>query len=387
MATPVSRDRSVLLDIGAFVVVAAAAVSALVTDRRGRERQDPAPPHAPAPDPSPEVEAPGGKLAQAVARVDRYQQRHSWLGLPIGVVKKFGDDEGGRLAALVAYYGFLSLFPLLLAFVSILGFVLADRPDLQKDLIDSAFGQFPVIGDELRRNVGSITGNTFALVVGIVGALWAGMAAMQAAQVTMNEVHEIPYLERPNFLKSRLRSVAGLLVLGLLLVATTALSGVTSSLGGLPGAARIALFMGTVAADAAVFLLSFQVLTAKHQPWASLVPGALLAGLCYFALQMVGGAYLNHVVSGATATYGAFAVVIGLLAWLFLLAQLTTYAAELNVVLAQRLWPRSLRRERLRRADRRVLRSIASRQQRVPQQGITVEFGPATRLPPEDATP
>ena len=136
--------------------------------------------------------------------------------------------------------------------------------------------------------------------------------------------------------------------------------------------------MGTVAADAAVFLLSFQVLTAKHQPWASLVPGALLAGLCYFALQLVGGAYLNHVVSGATATYGAFAVVIGLLAWLFLLAQLTTYAAELNVVLAQRLWPRSLRRERLRRADRRVLRSIASRQQRVPQQGITVDFGPAT---------
>ena len=117
--------------------------------------------------------------------------------VPFAVVKKFGDDQGGKLAALVAYYGFLSVFPLLLVLVSVLGFVLADRPDLQQDLLDTAFAQFPVLGTDLRDNVGEISGNGLALIVGLLGALWAGLGAMSACQDAGNEAWGIQVSQRP----------------------------------------------------------------------------------------------------------------------------------------------------------------------------------------------
>jgi uncharacterized BrkB/YihY/UPF0761 family membrane protein len=142
-------------------------------------------------------------------------------------------------------------------------------------------------------------------------------------------------------------------------------------------------------ADILVVWVAFQILTARHQPWKALLPGAVLAGAAYFALQLVGSIYLKRVVAGASV-YGVFAVVIGLMAWLFLLAQVTMYASELNVVLHRRLWPRSLRSDRLREADRKVFGSLASRQRKVPQQQITVDFeDPAGQggLPPPPPTP
>jgi inner membrane protein YhjD len=332
---------------------------------------------------------PQGGVAGAVGKLDRFQQRHVVTAVPIAVVKKFGDDNAGSLAALVAYYGFLSLFPLLLAFVSILGFVLADRPDLQQDLVDTAFGQFPVIGDQLRGNIGAIQGNVWALILGVAGALWAGMGAMQASQQALNETWAVPLLERPNAVKSRLRSLAGLALLGSLLLGTSALSALASSLPDVVGISRIGLLAGTLVADILVVWVAFQILTARHQPWKALLPGAVLAGAAYFALQLVGSIYLKRVVAGASV-YGVFAIVIGLMAWLFLLAQVTMYASELNVVLHRRLWPRSLRSDRLREADRKVFGSLASRQRKVPQQQITVDFeDPAGQggLPPPPPTP
>ena len=202
--------------------------------------------------------------------------------VPIAVVKKFGDDNAGSLAALVAYYGFLSLFPLLLAFVSILGFVLADRPDLQQDLVDTAFGQFPVIGDQLRGNIGEIQGNVWALIIGVGRCPWAGMGAMQAAQQALNETWAVPLLDRPNAVKSRLRSLAGLALLGSLLLCTSGLSALASSLPDVGGVSRIGLLAGTLVADVLVFWVAFQVLTAEHQVWKALLPGAVLGGAAYF---------------------------------------------------------------------------------------------------------
>ncbi|MDQ3947306.1 MAG: YihY/virulence factor BrkB family protein, partial [Actinomycetota bacterium] len=121
--------------------------------------------------------SPGGGLKTTLAKMDGVQRRRSWLGFPLATAKKFGEDQAGNLAALISYYSFFSLFPLLLALVTILGFVLRDDAELQRKIVDSALVQFPVIGDQIRDNIGSLDGNWIALLIGLAGALWAGMGA------------------------------------------------------------------------------------------------------------------------------------------------------------------------------------------------------------------
>src|SRR5213080_2209775 len=142
---------------------------------------------------------------RVVARVDRFQQRKKPLAFVVAVVKKFGDDQAGNLAALIAYYGFFSLFPLLLVLVTLVGFVLHGNPDLQSKVLGSTLAQFPVIGDQIRSNVGRLDTSGVGLVIGVVGLVWAGMGAMQAAQNAMNTVWNLPKRLRPNFVNARLR--------------------------------------------------------------------------------------------------------------------------------------------------------------------------------------
>ena len=118
---------------------------------------------------------------------------------------------------------------------------------------------------------------------------------------------------------------------------------------------RASLFVGSVVLTSAVFVLSFHVLTVADVSWRQLVPGAMFAGTGYAVLQLAGQWYVTRVVNGASATYGTFAVVIGLLSWLYIQAQLTMFGAEINVVAARRLWPRSLFDRVATEADRTTL--------------------------------
>src|ERR1700712_4371721 len=124
---------------------------------------------------------------------DRFQRRHRPLAIPMAVIKKFGDDQGGNLAALIAYYGFFSLFPLLMVFVAVLGFVLDGNPGAQHAVLDSALKQIPLVGDQLK--AGSLKGSGPALVIGLVGALLAGLGVTLAAQTAFNRVHGVPHRE------------------------------------------------------------------------------------------------------------------------------------------------------------------------------------------------
>ncbi|MCA1727093.1 MAG: YihY/virulence factor BrkB family protein, partial [Actinobacteria bacterium] len=144
-------------------------------------------------------------LDKALEGVDRFQRDHGWAGFPFAVAKKFAEDQAGHLAALVAYYAFFSLFPLLMVFTAILGFLLHDNAELRQTILDSALSQFPVIGAEIRRNVGSVEGNGTALVVGILTALWAGTGVTMAFQNALNAVWDVPIKDRPSFLIARLR--------------------------------------------------------------------------------------------------------------------------------------------------------------------------------------
>ena len=315
-----------------------------------------------------------------VAAVDGWQRSHAIGGFPVAVARKFGEDRASSLAALSAYYAFFSLFPLLLAFVSILGFVLEGDPTLRDDVIDTALARIPVIGPELRDDVQPLTGSGVALAVGLAGALWAGLGVTVALDRAFSEIWDVPRLDQPSGLKARARGLLALTAFGFTLIAATVAAGFAVG-GGIDAAAeRVLAIAGSLAVNAIVFLTVFALLTPHRPALPALLPGVALAAAGMLALQSLGGWYVDRTVSGADATYGVFALVIGLLSWFFIAAHLLLIAAEVNVVLARRLWPRSLAGA-LTPADERALRRIAEGTRRDPRQRIAVTFEEPPDLP------
>jgi inner membrane protein YhjD len=279
-------------------------------------------------------------------RLDRAQRRFKALGYPIAVVYKFYDDQGGYLAALVTYYGFLSLFPMLLLLTTVLGFVLHGHAALQQDLVDSALAQFPVIGAELRNDVTQLKGSTPALVVGIVVSLYGSLGVAQALQHALDKVWAVPRQARPNPLRSRLRSLGLVGLLGVGVLVTAGLSAVTTG-AGILGAdigpwSRLVAGLLSTACNAGLFLLAFTLLTAQRPSVNDVWIGAIAAAVGFQLLQTVGAYYLNHRLRGASQVYGTFGLVLGLVAWIYIEAVIIVLAAEANVVRRRRLYPRSL---------------------------------------------
>lgn len=288
------------------------------------------------------------------ARVDGLQQSTPWLGLPFAIVKKFGDDRGGQLAALITYYSFFSLFPLLMVAFTILGFVLQNDPALQADIAQTLHERLPLPGISAE----TITGSGFALTVGIALSLWSGLGATQVAQDAMNTVWDVPRGKQPNFLKKRLQGLLVLLVMGGGLLLATASSSITSFLGAGSGVVGI---VGSLVINAALISALIRVLVERTLPWGDLKWAAIVGGVGWTALQAIGGWYTNRLVENADKTYGTFAVVIGLLSWIFLQAQVFLYAAEVASVSSRRLWPRSLDPETPTPADLVVSEAIIAR--------------------------
>jgi membrane protein len=316
-------------------------------------------------------------LNERLHAADRFQQRHRRLSFAAAVVKKFGDDGAGQLAALIAYYGFASLFPLLLVLVTVLGFVLEGDRRTQDEVVHSALGQFPIIGTQLEGNIHSLTGSPAALAIGVVGLLLGGLGVVGATQNAFNEVWHIPRKNRRNFLSWRLRGLGLLALLGLLLVVSTVAAGfVTAQTTGavsLLGGIALAL-----ASNLLLFFFAFRLLTAEEVGTRELIPGVIFGALLWQVLQHIGGYYVAHVIRHAKETSGLFAFVLGLLAWLYLGGQVTLLAAEINVVHARRLWPRSFVAPPLLDADRRALTSSAETEERVQEENVEVDFdGPA----------
>jgi membrane protein len=305
-----------------------------------------------------------------VRTLDRVQHRHKALAVPLAVVKKFGDDSGGSLAALVAYYGFFSLFPLLLVMTTILGFVLQGNPSLQRDVENSVVGQIPVIGDQLKLH--SLTGSVSSLVIGLVISLLGGLGVTVAAQNAFDQVWAVPRKDRSNFLKSRLRGLALITALGLLFVIATVVTGFTSGISGPIG--KIAAVLVGFVVNLALFAGAFRFLTARTVPMRCLWVGVVVGALFWTVLQFFGGLYINHVVRRASLVGGQFALVLGLLVWLHLGAQMTLYAAEINVVLARRLWPRNLIGPPEAGADEETLTALAKVEERHETEQVDVHF-------------
>ena len=332
-------------------------------------------------------------------RVDRFQRRHPGAGFPIAVLYKFADDDGHFLAALITYYGFLALFPLLFLLSTVLGLLLRGNPELQQQVLDSALRELPVIGPQLgspERLGGGVTG----LVVGTLVALYGGTALGQALQHTMNTAWAVPRNRRPDPIRSRARSLGLLCSLGLLVVVSTVLavlgSGVATVGGGLSVWLHILLTAASVLVNAGVFLMGFRLTTARKLTVRQVAPGALAAAITWQLLQTFGGVYVARVVKNAGAVNAVFALVIGLMAFLYLAAVVLVLCVEIDAVRVDHLYPRALLTPftddvELTSGDERVYADAARAQRAKGFQRVDVRFDhprrSSTERPPETGHP
>jgi membrane protein len=296
------------------------------------------------------------------AWADGLQRRHGVLGFPYAVVKKYGDDDGGREAALITYYGFLSIFPLLLLGVAILSRVLVANPGLRQRLVTAIVP--PVLQPTVEQALAALPSSTVPLVAGLIGLLFAGTGIAFSAYQTLNHVAAVPRRLRHGFVPRYLRVfvMLGMLLLGS--VAVGALTVATTALPGSPGLERAASALGTALVVFAVLLLGAKLLLARPAPFRAVWPAAALGAVAVTLLLAVGPPLLARFVSRSGAVYGSFATVAGLFAVLYLISQALVYAAEVAAVRHARLWPRALDQDRPTEADLRAQELLAREQER-----------------------
>jgi YihY family inner membrane protein len=275
-------------------------------------------------------------------RLDRWQQRRRGVSFLVATFVRYREDRGRQFGALLSYYGFISLFPLLLALVTVLSIVLDDNAELRHRILDTVFARIPVVGAQLRASTTSLDSSGLTLLVALLVSIWAGLAVVKHAQDALNHQWALPWYRRPRFFQRNVRALGALAVVGLGVVVATAATNWAAFAPTLDAAGRPLAAIVAIALNVVTLTASFRVLVTWEVPWRALLPGGVVGGLALWVLQLVGGEYVARVVLDASEVYGTFAVMFGLLVWIALLARVTLLANELGVVRAQRLWPRSV---------------------------------------------
>jgi membrane protein len=323
-----------------------------------------------------------GRVRSGLNDLDTLQRRRPVLGVPIGVIYKFFDDQGGYLAAVLTHYALLAVLPLLLLASSVLGFVLQGHPELEGEILSSALAQFPIVGDQLGRP-GGIQGSVPAVVVGTITATYGAIGLAQAAQNAINVVWAIPRNSRLNPVVSRLRSLVWLVVAGLALVLVAVLTSVSSHVeifgSDLNGGIHWLVVLVTVLVTTAVMALMMRWSTPQKERFREVLPGASVIAVLWQLLQMVGGVYVSHVIAHASEMNGVFASVLGLVALLYIASVMAVLGLETNVVLGKRLYPRALLTPftdavELTEADRKVYGEYARAQRHKGFERVHVTF-------------
>jgi YihY family inner membrane protein len=264
----------------------------------------------------------------------------------VAVVKRYSDDRGGQLGALMTFYGFLSVFPLILLLVTVAGFLVPDSV-LKKALVDSALSQFPIIGDQIAANIHAVAkGNTFAVVASTMGLLWGCFGITSSMQFASSRIWGLERHEEPKFLRRMLTGVELLLVLALIIV----LSSVAATLstigaryfGNHSALSRVLVLLIAAVSNLVGYALALWMLAPESYSMRQLVPGAVSGAIAWTAVQALSGYLIGHRLAHTSQIYGFFAVVLGLIFWISLGVQIFLLSSELNVVLLRRQWPRYL---------------------------------------------
>ncbi len=268
-------------------------------------------------------------------RVMKVRRRSKGGNTLVVAIQNFRSHRTGRHAALVSHYGFLSVFPLLLVFTTVLGFLLQSRPKLRDEIINSAFNRIPIIGKEVGDQPDQLKGNVLVLVFGLTAALWAGMRAFNVLQSALDDVAEVPMNGRRNLLRTRVRSLLGIAVVGGAQIATAVLTALVA-VSGVRVLHRVLLIIGAVVINTLVIAAAYRWLCVRKFTWRQVAPGAIAAGIAFAALQIAGTVVVGRAISNANAVYGTFASVIALVTWLSLHALVALAGAELNHALPAR---------------------------------------------------
>jgi YihY family inner membrane protein len=331
-------------------------------------------------------------VERVIRKVDAGQRRYTPTAFVFGVVKKYGDDNGGVLVSNLAYSAFVSLFPLLLVLVTILGLIASVDPAFKAAVLKAVAGQVPLIGSQLTGSVHQLKrSSVIGLIVGLVGLIWGSAGLAQSGLFTMEQVWNLPGPARPGYVQRLGRAGQFLALLGAGVIVTTGLTSLTDYLHNGVGF-KILVEVVTAAFNVGMYIGAFRVLTPKGVPARQLLPGAITGGILWTLLQFL-GTYLVHHYLHSDSTYGAFAIVLGLIAWIYIAVEVTVYSAEINVVLARRLWPRSIVQPPLLEADRASMALQALQNQRRPEEHIEVTFDDReagddqTGIPPTPRTP
>ena len=329
-------------------------------------------------------------MVKIVDRVDRFQRKHSIIGFPLAVIYKYFDDQGPYLAAIVSYYAFIAIFPVLLLSTSILGFVLQGNPDLRDTLLNSALSQFPIIGDQLGRPEG-LQGSTTAIVIGAITATYGAMGLGQALQNAANVAWSVPRNSRANPFLLRFRSLVFLSIGGIgiavLAIATSVLANPDTLGTELEPALKLTSRIVGFALTVGIFVAIFRLVSLGRAGIRSVFPGALLTGVLWQALQWVGNTYVREVIGKANQVNQTFALVLGLMAFIYVATIMVMLGLELNVVLRRRLWPRALLTPftdnvSLTAADQKAYAAYAKSQRHKGFQSVEVTFAEHEQ-PPE----
>jgi len=311
-------------------------------------------------------------IQKSVSKIDNFQRLHSVFGFPYAVIKKYGEDNGGYQAAIITYYGLLSLFPLLIVFTALTQLILKGDPALQHRVSESVSQYFPIVGSQLQSGVHSTGKTGLALVVSLLVTLYGARGGASALQYAITSLWHVPRVERPPFLKNMVRSFGIIFGGGLGLIAAVVISGYTNILGkGIE--VRLLATLISLALLWVTFIWLFKLAIAGNKSVKSVAVGAAIAAVGVQILQVLGTVILGHQLKGLTSTYGAFALVIGVLFWIYLQAQVIMYAVEVDVVRAYKLFPRAIQ-EPLTAADKRAVASSAQAHTRYKYQSVDVSF-------------
>jgi len=322
---------------------------------------------------------------RVIAWADRLQRRHGALGFPYAVVKKYGDDAGGREAALITYYGFLSIFPLLLLGVAVLSRVLAGRPDLRRRLVTAVVPQ--ALQSTVEHSLATLPTSTIPFIFGLIGLLFSGTGVVFSVYQTLNHVAAVPYRLRAGFLSRYVRVFVMLVTLLLGGLSVGALTVVATALPGQPGVQRAAAVLGSALVVFTVLLLAAKLLLVRPAPVRALWPAALIGAVVVTVVLTIGAPLLARLVTKAGPVYGSFATVAGMFALLYLVDQALVYAAEVAAVRYARLWPRAVDLNRPAPADARALALLAREQERIPAARVTFHLVAQGSPPASDGPP
>jgi membrane protein len=256
---------------------------------------------------------------------------------------------------LLTYYGFLSLFPLLLATTSILQIILHSHPAAKDAVIKHATQYLPVLGDQLESSVRTIHGAGFALLVGILITIWGAKGVADVFQYSLNHIWRVPRVKRPGFPRNILKSFSIILIGGAGLTAASFLSGMATSLGKSWMERTISSLISVVILYLVLaILIKIGIAGAAKISRAALRRSALTAAIGIQILQILGGYLVNNELGKLKHLYGAFAATLGLLFWIYLQARVLIYGVEYGTVFDKKLWPLSLTNDHLTDADHRA---------------------------------